>query len=64
MTVVVLGTGYIKDDEMPKLSLAQIMILSAIRQLKSTRRVADFFQKDITSIHMILMRIRKKGIEV
>lgn len=51
------------EREREVLSLSQMLVLSAIRRLRTNRRVAGFLRREEKAIEMILIRIKKKGIK-
>ncbi len=64
MTVLHLNLGTVSQEERDKLSVSQITVLCALRQIGSASGVADLFRKDKKNIQMVMVRIRKKGVAV
>lgn len=62
MIQVTVDDGVLTEYERHALSLGQIMVLAAFRQLKTQQRVARFLQRGEKEIGMVLVRIRQKGI--
>lgn len=62
MTVVHVNVGSVSRGEMARLSIGQVVILAAMRQLRSREQVANLFGKEVETVRIMLIRISKKGI--
>lgn len=62
MIQLIINEGNVTPYERHVLSLSQIIVLAALRQLRTRKRVADFLGREERCIEMVTLRIRKKGI--
>jgi hypothetical protein len=64
MTHVTIDAGAITEDEMRVLTIGQVAIVAAFRQLRTARNVARFFGREEVTIRMAVTRIRKLGVTI
>ena len=59
-----INEGTLSPYERHALTLSQMLVLAAIRQLKTYNRVANVLRRDEQSVRMMVVRIKKRGVTV
>ena len=59
-----ISEGTLTPYERHALTLSQMFVLAAFRQLKTYQRVAKVLHRDEPSVRMMVVRIKKRGVTV